>query len=78
MGIALLTLALAAAPADEPIIVTGERSNRSIRKTASSVEIFTAEEIKANPGADRVDQLLQETPNVTLGTSSLGPTFRGQ
>ena len=79
LSIALLALVAATAqPADDAIVVTGERSRRSVRNTASSVEIFTAAEIQAEPGADRLDQLLEMTPNVTLGTTSLGPTIRGQ
>ncbi|HEX6217959.1 MAG TPA: TonB-dependent receptor [Sphingomicrobium sp.] len=78
----LLTIAVAvaqaAAPPGDTIIVTGERQRRTVRDTASSVAIFTARDIAAEAGADRIDQLLELTPNVTVGTSNLGPTIRGQ
>ncbi len=73
--------AASAAPLPQPvddIVITGERGRRTVRDTASSVTVFTAEDIAAEPGADRLDQLLEQTPNVTLGTTSLGPTIRGQ
>ena len=64
--------------ADEAIIVTGERVSRSLRETPSSVEVFTADVIETRPGVDRLDQLLELVPNVTLGPSNLGPAIRGQ
>lgn len=80
---------LAAAPADlagtEPsaevpreIVVTGERISRSLRETPSSVEVFTADMLENQPGADRLDQILEQIPNVQLGHGGNGPTIRGQ
>ncbi|QNM82707.1 TonB-dependent receptor [Sphingomonas sabuli] len=58
------------------IVVTGERARRSIRDTASSVEVITAEDIAARP-IDRVDDALAATPNVQPGGGSQGPSIRG-
>ena len=66
-------------PAKNPqeIIITGERTPRSMRETSSSVDVTTAERIEALSGADRIEQVLQHTPNVVLGGPS-GPVIRGQ
>ncbi len=61
----------------QDIIVTGERTPRSLRATASSVDVTTAERIEALSGADRIEQVLQHAPNVILGGPS-GPVIRGQ
>jgi outer membrane receptor protein involved in Fe transport len=87
MVIDLLALAAVAAAQDtqstdssnsEPeIVVTGERVNRSLKETASSVDVTTARELEAMP-VDRVDQLLELIPNVQVGNGSQGPAIRGQ
>jgi len=58
------------------IVITGERVPRSLRETASSVVLVTEREIQAR-SADRVEQILELTPNVTLGNGALGPAIRG-
>lgn len=62
---------------ESEIIVTGERVDRSIQETVSSVALFGANDI-AQRGAENVDQLLASTPNVQIGTGGEGPTIRGQ
>ena len=66
-------------PAKDPqeIIVTGERTPRSLRDTPSSVDVTTAERIEALSGADRIEQILEQVPNVVLGGGN-GPAIRGQ
>lgn len=59
-------------------MVTGERLPRSLRETASSVDVATADEIEKLSGADRVEQLLEQIPNVLAANGGLGPTIRGQ
>ena len=87
--VSLVVLAAAGAPVDPPrtepsaegpgeIVVTGERISRSLRETPSSVEVFTADMIENEPGADRLDQILEQIPNVQLGHGGQGPTIRGQ
>jgi len=58
------------------IIVTGERVPRTLRETASSVQVATERDIEAQ-GADRVDDVLALIPNVQLGSGSQGPAIRG-
>ena len=48
-----------------------------MRETSSSVDVSTAERIESLSGADRIEQVLQQTPNVVLGGPS-GPAIRGQ
>ncbi|WP_338240880.1 TonB-dependent receptor [Aurantiacibacter hainanensis] len=61
-----------------PIIVTGERLNRTLAETASSVTVITATDLEQRPDLARLDSILQTIPNVTLGSGGLGPTIRGQ
>ena len=81
LGWAAMAAAQSAAPepAEQPyeIIVTGERTPRSLRDTASSVDVTTADRIEALSGADRIEQILEQVPNVVLGGGS-GPAIRGQ
>lgn len=80
-----LTLLAAVAALDEPsdpqpdeIVVTGERIPRTLRETAASVDITTADRIDALSGADRIEQVLEQVPNVVLGGGGEGPAIRGQ
>ena len=59
------------------IIVTGERTPRTIAETPSSVVVITIDEIEAT-GADRLDQMLARTPNIQVGSGEEGPAVRGQ
>jgi iron complex outermembrane receptor protein len=59
------------------IVVTGERIDRSLKETPSSVAVFTEDAIE-QAGAGTVDDLLALIPNVNLSTDGLGPTIRGQ
>ena len=86
VAFAVIALLSSAAPSstvpqtDEPeeIVVTGERVERSVKRTSSSVDVFTADRLEAEAGTDRIDQLLEQSPNVQLGNGSDGPTIRGQ
>lgn len=64
-------------PKPKEIIVTGERAERTLRETPSSVSVTTAEMLAAS-SADRLDQILQATPNVQVGSGEEGPSIRGQ
>lgn len=69
--------ALAEPPSNaESIIVTGERVTRTVRETASSVEVLTQRDIEA-AGAHDVREMLAQVPNVQLGNGSQGPAIRG-
>ena len=62
----------------DEIIVKGERVIRSLRRTPSSVDVFTEESLERLAGADRLDDVLEQVPNVQFGSGNLGPTIRGQ
>ncbi|MFN6933624.1 MAG: TonB-dependent receptor [Tsuneonella sp.] len=61
----------------DDIVVTGERTPRTIRETPSSVVVLNEESIEST-GADRLDQLLELVPNVQIGSGEEGPAIRGQ
>lgn len=61
-----------------PVIVTGERTERSMHETASSASVLSGKEIDNTPAFKEVDDVLQNIPNVDLGgNSNEGPTIRG-
>jgi outer membrane receptor protein involved in Fe transport len=62
----------------EEIVVTGQRIERTLFETASSVFVLTAEGIERVAGASDSDDLLALTPNVTLGPGDSAPAIRGQ
>jgi len=64
-------------PSPQDIVVTGELVKRTVRTTASSVDVVSGREIEAS-SADSVEQVLATIPNVQLGQGSQGPTIRGQ
>jgi len=61
-----------------PVIVTGERSERTLYETAASTAVVSGEDIEKTPSFKEVDDILQTIPNVDLGgNSNEGPTIRG-
>jgi outer membrane receptor protein involved in Fe transport len=74
---ALGQAASAEPPRREDIVVTGERTKRTLRDTASSVVVVRDRQIEA-ASADRVEQILDLIPNVQLSSGGEGPTIRGQ
>lgn len=79
LSIAAAAAVQAAVLADQPeaIVVTGERVTRSVRETASSVDVVTRQQIEA-ASADRIEQILDLIPNVQVSSGGEGPTIRGQ
>lgn len=82
---ALLALAAAqgAAPPPPPdnletIIVTGERVNRSLKDTPSSVAVFRKQDLEKLAVPDRLQQLLELVPNVLQVSNRDAPIIRGQ
>jgi outer membrane receptor protein involved in Fe transport len=70
------------ASGDEPalpaVVVTGEKTERSLADTASSVRVFGPRELAENPGLLNTQSLLANTPNVTAsGVQNLAPAVRG-
>lgn len=60
------------------ITVTGEKTERSLERTAPSVRVFGEPEIRAQPGWFGSNDLLGQTANITSsGTGNLAPAVRG-
>lgn len=61
-----------------PLMVTGEKTERSIMDTASSVAVFNEDEIKRRPGVSQLTDILDHIPNFTTSeTTNLAPAVRG-
>lgn len=67
------------APAgDSDIVVTGERTQRTLKETAASVVVKTAAEVDRLGGAYSIDDVIGRTPNlVSNRPSSTAPAIRG-
>lgn len=62
----------------DPIVVTGERVERSTYETASSVTVVTGEQIESDPSTKEVEDIYYLIPNLTqTGTSGNGVAIRG-
>ncbi|MGR2998345.1 TonB-dependent siderophore vulnibactin receptor VvuA [Vibrio vulnificus] len=60
------------------VVVIGEKTERTIYDTGSSVQVFDQETIDNTPGATEIDDLLQLIPNmVDSGQGNSMPTVRG-
>lgn len=60
------------------ITISGEKQDRSLMETPSSVIAFDEQELKERPRMDTVGELLDRIPNITTtGTSNLAPAVRG-
>lgn len=78
-------LAEAAAPAPSAaagetsqVVVTGEKTARSLKDTASSVRVFGARELGENPGLQSLEGLMSGIGNVTSsGNNNFAPAVRG-
>lgn len=62
----------------EPVVVTGERIERSLQDTAASVAIFDEQHLSEQAGADRIEQVLDLVPNLQRGSGDIGAAVRGQ
>ncbi len=63
---------------DDIIVVTGERTERTLQETASSVRVTTQEDLDAFAGPDTLERIFNQTANVTTsGNGNQGPTIRG-
>lgn len=60
------------------LIVTGEKTTRSLLDTGSSVEVFDSRRFDSMPGAETVSDLMRMTANtVDIGIGNNLPTVRG-
>ncbi|QTD56881.1 TonB-dependent receptor [Parasphingorhabdus cellanae] len=63
---------------DNIIVVTGERTERTLQETASSVSVTTQADLDAFAGPDTLERIFNQTANVTTsGNGNQGPTIRG-
>jgi outer membrane receptor protein involved in Fe transport len=62
----------------QEIIVTGEKVDRTIRETASSVSVITSENLEAKPSVADVRDAVEGTPNVLYPATVGAPVIRGQ
>jgi len=63
----------------DTIFVSGEKVDRRLQDTASSVEIITGEEQEARPEEQSVQSAIQDVPNVYYpSTVGVAPIIRGQ
>lgn len=61
-----------------PVTVTGERVDRSLRDTASSVAIYDADALESRAGVGTTNEVLAQIPNVVASEpSNLAPAIRG-
>ena len=64
-----------AAALDE-VVVTAERTSRTLRDTAASVMVATADEVAGTPGAYTTSDMLLLVPNmVAIRTGNAGPIW---
>ncbi len=62
----------------QPLTVTGEKIDRSLAETATSVAVFDAAALEQRPGLETTRDALARVPNVvTTGTNNFAPTVRG-
>ena len=62
----------------EDIVVTGDRTDRTLRQTASSVSVLTGGEVDRLGGAYSTDDVIARIPNlVSTRPSSTAPAIRG-
>lgn len=58
--------------------MTGERTERTLQETASSVTVTTQDDLDAFAGPDTLQRIFNQTANVTTsGNGNQGPTIRG-
>ncbi len=60
------------------ITVTGERVERTVFDTASSVQVIGAEELESRHGDTRLTDVIEDVPNVSYIGVGTAPTIRGQ
>jgi outer membrane receptor protein involved in Fe transport len=62
----------------DPITVTGEKTERALRDTASSVSVYDETALRQRPAIESTSDVLKRAPNVTATeTSNFAPAVRG-
>lgn len=62
----------------DEIVVTGEKIERRLQDTASSVTAISGEELAENVGAQSVSEAIRDVPNVVYNGTIGAPIIRGQ
>lgn len=62
----------------EPVVITGEKVTRSLRRTAASVDAQSDDQVARKTGAHSVTKAIADVPNVTFGGTVGAPIIRGQ
>lgn len=62
----------------DPVTVTGEKVERSLQETASSVSVISSEELGRKVGAASVADATLDIPNVIYAGTVAAPVIRGQ
>lgn len=61
----------------EEIVVKGERVERSLKETSSSVAVTSGEKLDGWAATQRIESILSFTPNITQLNGSQAPSIRG-
>src|SRR5690606_10226779 len=62
----------------EKVIVTGEKTERSLEDTAASVHVIDQRALTEDPSLNSTNSVLEGIPNITTsGTNNLAPAVRG-
>ena len=61
-----------------PVTVTGERVERTVFDTASSVAVITSDEIEERHGDRTIKEVIEDVPNVFNVGTGVAPFIRGQ
>ncbi|OBX36114.1 pesticin receptor precursor [Halomonas elongata] len=61
----------------DTIVVTGEKMERSLHRTASSVSVITADDVESEPQAQTVPDILDGVPNILYTSKTDAPIIRG-
>ncbi|MES1990911.1 MAG: TonB-dependent receptor [Pseudomonadota bacterium] len=60
------------------LVISGEKTERSIMDTASSVTVFSEDDIRKRPGIETLNDALENVPSfITTETSNFAPAVRG-
>lgn len=60
-----------------PVIISGEKTQRSIQHTASSVTVLNSAEIERRPDISTITEALKSIPNILYTNDSDAPIIRG-
>lgn len=62
----------------DPIIITGEKVARSLKRTAASVAALAGDQVARDTGAHSVIKAIADVPNINVAGTVAAPIIRGQ